>query len=232
MGVQQLTPSNREQLELVPHSLLSVKISPLHKPNTPPTQPNYEDRLTNPAHLDRIAQIARKQTRGSNIDWQDALQTAQIKLIVSIRAGKFTYGTEQDFDRWATTVARFEIIDLVRKSKCREWDSIDRLLANNLTVLDTIVDPLNSFTALETADLVVRVRAAIIDLDKLYPDRSYYQIWWGKVNEQKQTEIAKELGLTQSAISKRWQELLLRLTLVLELEPSPTADRTRSTQEW
>ena len=162
-----MTPSNREQLKLVSHSLRSVPMSSFHQTATGRTaQPNYEQRLTTPAHLDRIEQIARKQTRGSNVDWQDALQTAQIKLIVSIRAGKFSYGTEQDFDRWATTVARFEIIDLVRKSKCREWDSIDRALVDNLTVLETISDPFNPLTALETADLVVRVRAAILDLDK------------------------------------------------------------------
>jgi hypothetical protein len=63
-------------------------------------------------------------------------------------------------------------IDLVRKSKCREWDSIDRALADNLTVLDTISDPFDPLTALETADLVIRVRAAIINLDKLYPELS------------------------------------------------------------
>jgi transcription initiation factor TFIIIB Brf1 subunit/transcription initiation factor TFIIB len=85
---------------------------------------------------------------------------------------------------------------------------------------------------LETADLVARVRVAIIDLDKLYPDRSYYQLWLGKVNEQTQAEIAKKLGLTQSAISKRWQELIIRLTIELELEPAPSVDRTRSDREW
>jgi RNA polymerase sigma factor (sigma-70 family) len=193
---------------------------------------DYKQRLTNPAHLERIAKIARKQTQGSNVDWQDALQTAQMKLIVSIRAGKFRYGTEQDFDRWAMTVARFETIDLVRKSKCQEWDSLDRPLADNLTLVDTIADPLDSFTTIEIADLAVRVKTAISNLDRLYPDRSYYQLWLGKVNEQTQAEIAKRLGLTQSAISKRWQELLCRLTIELGLDSLPKSDRTRSTQEW
>jgi RNA polymerase sigma factor (sigma-70 family) len=193
---------------------------------------NYEYRLADPSHLARISQIARKQTRGSTVDWQDALQTAQLKLIVSIRAGKFTYGTEQDFDRWAMAVTRFEIIDLVRKSKCREWESLDRPLADNLTLLDTIADPLNSFTTVEIADLVIQVKTAIINLDRLYPDRSYYQLWLGKVNEQTQAEIARGLGLTQSAISKRWQELLCRLTIELGLDSLPNVDRTRSSQQW
>lgn len=193
---------------------------------------DYESRLTNPAHLRRITQIARKQTQGSTVDWQDAVQAAQLKSIFSVRAGKFSYGTAADFDRWATTVARFEIIDLVRKSKCRQWDSLDRPLADHLTLIDTIADPLNSFTVLETADLVLRIKAIIIDLDRLYPDRSYYQLWLGKVNEQTQSEIARGLGLTQSAISKRWQELLQRLTVELGIEASPNRDRTRSTQQW
>jgi hypothetical protein len=76
-------------------------------------------------------------------------------------------------------------------------------LADNLNLIDTIADPLNSFTVLETADLVLRIKAVIINLDRLYPDRSYYQFWLGKVNEQTQAEIATGLGLTQSAISKR-----------------------------
>jgi DNA-directed RNA polymerase specialized sigma subunit len=169
--------------------------------------PKYEDRLTDPAHLRRITQIAHKQTRGTTVDWQDALQSAQCKLVKAIRAGKFAHGTELDFDRWALTVAKFEIIDLVRKSKCREWDSIDRPLAENLNT-------------------------TIAALDKRYPNRSYYYLWLGKVNEKKQTEIARELGLTQSAVSKRWRELFALLAIELGLDSSPAKGRTRSDREW
>jgi RNA polymerase sigma factor (sigma-70 family) len=229
MGMQ--IYDRQASIDIVPNSLsLATELKVPMKSTA--TAVNYEERLTAPAHLEAIAQIARKQTRGSSVDWQDAMQAAQIKLIGSIRAGKFTYGTERDFARWATTVARFEIIDLVRKSKLRECDSTDRPLADNLTLLDTIVDRFNPFAALETADLVDRVKAAIIDLDKLYPDRSYYQLWLGKVNDRTQAEIAQKLGLTQSAISKRWQELIIRLTIELELAPAPSADRTRSDREW
>jgi DNA-directed RNA polymerase specialized sigma24 family protein len=77
---------------------------------------SYEYRLTQSAHIDRINQIARKQTRGSNVDWEEAVQVAQLKLLTAVRAGKFRQGNEQDFDRWASTVARFAIIDLVRKT--------------------------------------------------------------------------------------------------------------------
>jgi RNA polymerase sigma factor (sigma-70 family) len=194
--------------------------------------PNYEDRLTDPANVQRMTQIARKQTRGSTVDWQDALQSAQFKIITAIRAGRFRSGTELDFDRWALTVARFEIVDLVRKSKCREWDSLDRPLAPNLTLLDTIADPHNVFTAMEEADLSLRVKTIIIALDQRYPHRSYYDLWLGKVNEKNQTEVAKELGLTQSVISKRWRELFALLAIELGLDSSPSQDRTRSDREW
>ncbi len=197
-----------------------------------PISPNYEYRLTDRAHIHRITQIARKQTRGSTVDWEDAFQTAQLKLIAAIRAGRFTHGKEQDFDRWAATVARFEIIDLVRKSKRNEWDSTDRPLADNLTLLDTIADPTNPTTALEQADLIFRIRAAIVRLDALHPNRSYYRLWLGKVNHKKQAEIAQELNLTQSAISKRWQELLVRLSIELGLESPAKTDRTRSDAKW
>lgn len=197
-----------------------------------PISPNYEYRLTDRAHIHRITQIARKQTRGSTVDWEDAFQTAQLKLIAAIRAGKFTHGKEHDFDRWAATVARFEIIDLVRKSKRNECDSTDRPLADNLTILDTIADPFDFMSAIDRADSVCRIRAAIVHLDALYPSRSYYRLWLGKVNEKKQAEIAQELNLTQSAISKRWQELLVRLSIELGLESPARADRTRSDAKW
>jgi RNA polymerase sigma factor (sigma-70 family) len=222
MGVQSLTRLERRQQSPISTNKLKLSV----------TSVNYEYRLTDPAHLARLTQIVRKQTRGSQVDWEDALQSAQIKLIAAIRAGKFIDGTEHDFDRWAATVARFETIDLVRRSKCRGWDSTDRLLSDRLTVLDTIADSFNPIAALEEADLVFRVRKAIVELDRLYPDRSYYRLWLGKVNERKQAEIAQDLGVSQSAISKRWQELLARLAIALDLHPSVTNDRTRSEQTW
>jgi RNA polymerase sigma factor (sigma-70 family) len=205
------------------------------KPSTPfnSTPFNYEYRLTDPDHVQRITQIARKQTRGSNVDWQDAFQAAQLKLVITIRAGKFSYGDEQDFDRWATTVARFEIIDLVRKGQRQAWDSIDQLSQNELSLLDTIRDNSRSaLTLLEAADLISRVRAAIVNLDRLYPSRCYYRLWLGKVNEKKQTEIAQEMGLSQGTISKRWQELLIRLAGELDLDANPQNTRARSQQKW
>ena len=194
---------------------------------------NYEPRLTNTEHLYRIGQISRKQTRGSDVDWQDAVQEVQLKLIAAVRGGKFRSGTPQDFDRWAATVARFAIIDLVRRSKCHQTESLDRELFDNIALLDLIADPCDLLATIERADLIYRIRVTIIDLDRAYPDRSYYRLWLAKVHEKKQTQIAQELGLTQGAISKRWQELLARLTLSLNLAPTTSScARARSKQQW
>jgi RNA polymerase sigma factor (sigma-70 family) len=200
--------------------------------------PNYEYRLTAPDHIQRITNIARKQTKGSGVHWQDGLQTAQLKLLTAIRAGKFQAGTEQDFDRWATTVARFALIDLVRKSKGRDWESLDRPLAEGFTVMETISDPFDGLSAIDAADLVCAVRTAVLKLDRLYPDRAYSRLWQGKINEETQGAIAQDLGLTQSAVSKRWQELLQRLAAELSdlgtalTETLGERDRTRAEQQW
>ncbi len=197
---------------------------------------NYEYRLTSGEHLHRLSRIARKQTRGTNVDWQDAVQTAQLKLLRAMKAGKFIHGTEQDFDRWAATVAKCEIISLVRKSQRHDWDSTDRQCGEDLTllVLDTITDPttLDPLTTLERGDLLACVRQSIVYLDRMYPDRFYYRLWLFKVNDKTQTQIAKELGLTQSAVSKRWKELLAKLLIALDLDSSSSLDSIRSQQQW
>jgi RNA polymerase sigma factor (sigma-70 family) len=199
---------------------------------------SYEYRLTAPDHIQRMTNIARKQTKGSGVHWQDGLQTAQLKLLVAIRAGKFKAGTERDFDRWAATVARFEIIDLLRKAKSREWESLDRPLAEGFTVLETIADPFDGLTAIDAADLICAVRAAVLRLDRRYPDRAYYRLWQGKIAEETQEAIAQALGLTQGAVSKRWQELLQRLATELTdldaagQETLRESVRTRAEQQW
>jgi RNA polymerase sigma factor (sigma-70 family) len=193
----------------------------------------YLYRLSSAEHLHRIGRIARKQTQGTKIDWQDALQTAQLKLVVAIDAGKFSSGTERDFDRWAATVAKCEIIDLVRRSKHHDWDSIDRQCGERQTLLDTLPDPrINPLAALERTELSVLIRKTILRLDRLYPDRGYYRLWLLKVDDKKQTEIATELGLTQGAISKRWKELLAKLLLELNLDSPAACVRSRSQQQW
>jgi RNA polymerase sigma factor (sigma-70 family) len=195
-----------------------------------------EYRLSDPGHLRRITQIAHKQTRCTTVDWQDALQTAQLKLVKGLRAGKFT-GTEAEFDRWALTVAKFAIIDLVRRSMRYHTQSIDRLSEDNLAIIDTLTNFDDGLDNIESADFAWQVKEMVMSFDRLYPHRSYYRLWLGKVNDQTQAEIAQELGLTQGTISKRWQELIAHLSLELGMElaiskVSSAKIRVRSQQQW
>jgi RNA polymerase sigma factor (sigma-70 family) len=180
----------------------------------------YERLLIDSEHQQRLVRIARKQTAGSPIEWEDAVQIAQMKVLQALRSGKFRQGEPADFYRWAATVARFEIIDLVRKAKINPCSSLDaNLPGTNLAVLDTIADKFEFDAAetLERADLVLRAIAAITTLDRQYPQRGYQILWNGQVAGTKQAQLAVEIGITQGEVSKRWQELVGRVAEVLGL---------------
>lgn len=182
----------------------------------PPQQHLYEKLLIDSEHQQRLTHIARKQTAGSSIDWEDAVQIAQIKVLQALRSGKFRQGGAAEFYRWAATVARFEIIDLVRKAKINLCSSLNaNLPGTNLAVLDTIADEFDAAETLERADLVVRAIAAITTLDHQYPERGYQILWNGQVAGTKQAQLAAEIGITQGEVSKRWQELVGRVAEVL-----------------
>ena len=178
----------------------------------------YERLLTEPDHQQRINRIARKQTQGSSIAWEDAAQIAQIKILQGLRNDKFRQGGSIEFFRWATTVARFEIIDLVRKENLRRCKSLDATISGtDLSVLDTLADEFNASDTLERTDLVLRSIAAITELDRQYPDRGYQTLWQGQVQGKKQTQLAADLGITQGEVSKRWRELVGRIATRLGL---------------
>ncbi len=186
----------------------------------------YEPLLTAPEHQQRIRRIARKQTRGTTIDWEDAAQAAQIKILQALRSDKFHQGGPDAFYRWATTVARFEIIDLVRKEQHRHHASLDATLpGTELARLDTIADEFNAGESLERTDLVLRAIAAITELDQRHPDRGYLILWQGQVAGKKQTQLAADMGVTQGEVSKRWRELVGQVAAVLGLVSSTAVNR-------
>jgi RNA polymerase sigma factor (sigma-70 family) len=213
----------------------------------PPQQHLYEKLLIDSEHQQRLTRIARKQTQGSSIDWEDAVQIAQMKVLQALRSGKFRQGGAAEFYRWAATVARFEIIDLVRKAKINPCSSLDaNLPGTNLAVIDTIVDEFE-FDAAETterADLVVRAVAAITTLDRQYPERGYQILWNGQAAGTKQAQLAAEIGITQGEVSKRWQEMVGRVAKLLgvfsssdikrekEIRLQQNTVRPRSTEKW
>jgi RNA polymerase sporulation-specific sigma factor len=141
------------------------------------------------------------------------VQDAQVKILEAVKSGKFRHGGEQEFYRWSSTVARFEIIELVRRAKRHPESSIDQSIAGtDLPLSETIAAEGNLSESLERADLVSRALEAIQQLEQGYPDRQYLKLWQGMVQGKKQVQLAVELGLSQGAISKRWQELIQRIT--------------------
>jgi RNA polymerase sigma factor (sigma-70 family) len=174
--------------------------------------------LATAQHLSRLETIARKNTRGTPVYWEDAVQVAQIKLIHAVRAGKFVGGDVTRFYHWATKVAKREIIDLVRKEVRQPQISLDQPIADTeLTRLDALADDANLFSSLETADLALKIMDLLIDLDRTHPKKHYRQICLGQVNGQTQIELARELGITQSLVSKRMKELSFLVDNALHL---------------
>lgn len=205
----------------------------------------YERLLIVPEHCQRIEQIARKQTRGTTIAWEDAAQVAQIKVLQAVRNGKFRQGGADEFYRWAATVARFEIIDLVRKEKYRHCTSLDAaIIGTDLLLADTIADDFNALDSLEQTDLIVRAMTTIRELDQRHPERNYLKLWQGQVQGKKQTQLAMELGVSQGEVSKRWKELVGKVAETLGLLKPETIQqehqsvrqrqikRKRSTAQW
>jgi RNA polymerase sigma factor (sigma-70 family) len=211
-------------------------------------QLDAERLLVDRHHCQRIAQIARKQTRGSGVDWEDAAAAAQCKILQAFRSGKFRHGDAAAFHRWACSVARFEIIDLVRKDKREHCASLDQTLyEGDTTWLEMVADDFNALESLVRSDLIERAIAAIVALDQAQPEKCFLKLWQAKLTDKRQAELAAELGLTQSAISKRWKELTHQLTAQLgwldrpdqsiaappvTAPPVTAQSRQRSTAQW
>ncbi len=190
-----------------------------------------------------IERIARKQTRGTSVSWEDAAQTAHLKVLQAVKAGRFRQGGSEDFCHWVATVARFEIIDLMRKEKHGHILSLDKnIRGTDLPLLETLADDFNGLDTLEKTDLINHAIAAIKELDRNYPDRAYLKLWQGHIQGKTQVQLAKELGWTQGTVSRRWHELTGRIAKTLgllqtaeikqEKLASTASGRKRSDTQW
>lgn len=195
--------------------------------------------------LKTIERIARKQTRGTRVSWEDAKQVAYEKVLQATQAGKFRTGGVEEFYHWAATVARFAIIDLVRHEQQFNCQSLDQNIpGTDVPLSEAIADEFNLSDAFERADLVLKAIEAIALLDRRHPDRGYLKLWQAKIQGKSQAQLAAELGVTQGAISKRWKELCHNIAQILgllqidkvkqelgEIQQQKTP-RTRSQSKW
>ncbi len=169
-------------------------------------------------HQELIAKIARKYTRGTSISWEDAAQTAMMKVYGAMKAEKFNHGGMEEFQRWATVVARYEILNFVKKECLRNHQSLDAsITGTDLSLVDTIADEFNLWDSVARADLIIKAKQAIINLDSRYCDRDYLKLWQLMVAGKNQTQQASALGISQGEVSKRWKELVRRVTMELGL---------------
>ncbi|AFZ26598.1 RNA polymerase sigma factor, sigma-70 family [Cylindrospermum stagnale PCC 7417] len=178
----------------------------------------YQEILRDSYYCHKLEQIARKYTRGTSLSWEDAVQAVHLKLFQTIQAGKFQLRDVEQFYHWAFTVAKCEVIDFVRKEKLRNCQSLDCAIPEtDIVLLDTIPDEYNALDAAERADLIIKAVEAIHQLDQKYPHQKYLKLWQGKIEGKTQTHIAAELGVSQSKVCKRWQELVERIAEALGL---------------
>jgi len=189
----------------------------LMTPNTL-TESSLEQLLTDPIYHQRIERIARKSTRNLPLSWEDAAQTAHMRVIQSAKRGKFHHGGFREFYYWAMAVAHNAIVDVVRREYYRSHLSLSQTGGDGrTTLLEQLPDPHHTWDSIERADLVVKVRAAIAELDCRYPARRYGLLWSSRVEGLTQAQIAVKLNLSQSAVSKRWREMVTRVVQHLGL---------------
>ena len=213
-------------------------------PSKQTAEPN-EQLLIDSKYREIVEKIARKHTRNSSMSWEDAAQTAHIKVFRMVKAGKFRTHQVNNFYCWAATVARNAVIDFVRKENLRNCSSLDKNMAGtDVSLLDTVADKFNLLDAVERADIVIVAKEAIKKLAQLYPERGYIKLWQGLVEGKKQTQLAVDLQITQSEVSRRRKELLERIAQELGLlQPKAIkqeqnkvrkskAARKRSQEQW
>jgi RNA polymerase sporulation-specific sigma factor len=191
--------------------------------------PSLEELLHDPNHQQRVEKIARRYTRKTSISWEDAAQAGILKVVEAVQAGKFPGG--EKFYNWTIVVARNGIIDFIKHSSQRSWQSLDQNLpGTNFLLLETIRDEFDAWDTLVRTDLVHKAIAAIIELDQRYPDNGYLKLWNGRVQGKTLEELAPELDLkSQGAVSKRWKKLTEHVAQELGLLPS---QRERSNEQW
>lgn len=175
--------------------------------------------LSDGRYRQKVEMLARKNTAGTSLWWEDAAQEAQKKVLLAARSGKFRQGGVKEFYSWAAAIALNCIKDLVRKERRRmNCQSLSQTIpGTEIALEETIADDFNSWDAVERANLVLQVREAIETINRRYPGKKYLQLWQGLLKDKTQSQLAADLGVQQPAVSKIQKELLRRVAAELGL---------------
>ena len=176
--------------------------------------------LSDGGYRQKVERLARKNTAGTSLWWEDAAQEAQKKVLLAARSGKFRQGGVKEFYSWAAAIALNCIKDLVRKERrtWMNWQSLSQTIpGTEVAVEETIADDFNSWDAVERANLVLQVREAIETINRRYPGKKYLLLWQGLLEDKTQSQLAADLGVQQPAVSKIQKELLRRVAAELGL---------------
>jgi RNA polymerase sporulation-specific sigma factor len=184
-------------------------------------------------HQQRVERIARKNTRGTSVSWEDAAQNAHLRVFQAAINRRFRRGGVREFYLWAAAVAQNEIIDLVRREKRKQKQcskSLDQLIpGTDMPLWEIIPDDYSLIDAVERADLVLKALEVIETIDQNYPSRCYLRLWKDRVQGKKQQQIAVEMGVSQGEISKRWKDLMERIAEDLGLLETEDVKRNLQT---
>jgi RNA polymerase sigma factor (sigma-70 family) len=201
------------------------------------SQSHLPDEALFKAFVDRpiVAQIARKQTRNTPILWEDAAQAAYAKLWQATRDGKFRHGNLEDYCHWAARVCCFAILDFLQHSHNRQHLSLDQWLpGTEVPLVDTLVDEFNAMDALERAERLLNILNIITDLDRQHSTTIYTTIWNSLLLGKKQKEIAQDLKMGTSDISRYVKKIRERVAQIYQSGDGDKPDRvrTRSDDNW
>lgn len=173
-------------------------------------------------YYQKIERLAQKNTQGTSLSWEDAAQEAKLKVLQAARNRKFRQGGVREFYRWAATVALYAIIDLIRKDKRLRghwyWQSLEECIpGTDLPLGEAVADEFNLLESVEIADLVAKAREAVETVSLNFPKKQFEELWRGLVAGKTQCQLAAELGVSQTEVSKRRRELLAKVGNILGL---------------